>query len=451
MVTAQTLERSEKLNVKRFNELSLKVDNTRGWVAAMARNPDRFAGLVSEQIDQLIEMFLLHFVELDKKYELLERGIDLLSDIEFEEALSVVRSKLGADTMIPPLPRETLEKLIRVEQKKVPGNAMIAIYLPVIFAERFQRAYLVPLPDPETGTMIDMKPMDVCYNSVTQNYFRMEGLKYQQVTRDLIVVENAVFESAKQRSECFTAHLFGKNSETNRVCKKFRDTVAQGPNEIYALALPGHNQFLISTTRPETVVIQCGIDIRPMARERVSKVTTAVIVTNSGCRINTLTGFIVTDPTIHTDIKLTKIFLSPMKLPTYREVPPRAMNLTPWGTEDIGQGLENALEEIYPEDMNYDTDWNLVTGISVPSILLVLTIAIVLGIYCHRSRNEPIQADAELIEIPSPAVTVPQELAQVDSTADPSVSRREPEYETRDEDRFRFPVAPTRFSFTIKE
>ena len=452
LVTAKTLENSERINVKRFNELLLKLNNTRGWVAAMVRSPEKFTSIVTEQIDQLIEMFLLHFIELDKKYELLDRGVDLLSNKEFEKALAVVRSRLESDTMVPPLERDTLKRLIRAEKRMDAGNIKIMLHLPVIFAERFHRAYLVPLPDPETGVMIDMEPMDVCYNSVTQNYFVMDNLEYQQAGENLVLVKNAVFQSAKQKAECFTAHLFEKRAETKRICRRFRNAVAQGPNEIYALALPGHNQFLISTTRPETVIIQCGIDIRPMARERTTKVTTAIIVTNSGCRINTLTGFIVTDPTINTEIKLTKVYLSEMKMPTFKEAPPRALDMTPWVEEDSSYGIRKILDELEPEYTEAETvSWKLIIGISVPSSFVVLIIAVTTGICCYRKQTTVAnKADIELAEFTPPSADT-AEPAQASTESDLKKSRDESEDESRDELQPlpRFPTAPKRFSFTI--
>ena len=67
--------------------------------------------------------------------------------------------------------------------------------------------------------MIDMEPMDVCYNIVTQNYFVMDNLEYQQVGKDSILAKNAVFQSAKQQSECFTAHVADKLAETKIMFK----------------------------------------------------------------------------------------------------------------------------------------------------------------------------------------------------------------------------------------
>ena len=176
-VTVQTLKNAEKLSVNRLNVIMANLNETQTWVKMIPQLLEAVNVVAVKDIvrglDHLIELFLVHFVELDKKYELLERGADLLSDTEFEAALAMVRSRLRPDTMIPPVSRVELRRLIRAETIENPEGTKILLFLPIIYEEKFQRAYLVPLPDPMTGFMMDMESMDVCYNKLTEHHLSL--------------------------------------------------------------------------------------------------------------------------------------------------------------------------------------------------------------------------------------------------------------------------------------
>ena len=117
-----------------------------------------------------------------------------------------------------------------------------------------------------------------------------------------------------------------------------------------------------------------------------------------------------------------------MELLTYQEVPPRALNVTHWGAEDTARDINNVLEKLYPEESDTEADWKLVTGISVPSSLFILTIAIVAGIYFHKKRSKPSKADVDFNEIASPDIAASPELIQVDTATNPIASRKDPDY-----------------------
>ena len=409
-ITAKTLMQSENATQAKMTK----------FVATLNHAVDRINELEShfgshdpsdlvEVGEDLVDAFLVHFTEMKTKYERFENIKDMLTLEEVETNLHLMRSRLLPETILPPLTTEETIGIMETYINFVDGPLQVNIFIPIVFHERFDMVRIIPIPQPTTGIVAAMDPQTVCFNNVTATYFYVtDAHSLVHASPNVTLIKNTAFKSAKQETDCLICHLFERHEDERKKCTNFTNVWKDKRHFTKVLAMPQTNQFLIMTSEPQRVTIQCAQDYRTLVPQPNQKVSTTLVTLFAGCKIHTPFGFIMANSTVEMDTNFTTIYFSRMQIPEAEYLKwnrtHKLHHVAITGTESyqqlkdeiahMGNNLEG--EESGPE-------WTNILVISIPTMfaLIILTAAIGL-LYYYKYRKAPTKANLKQTE-PNPA------------------------------------------------
>ena len=158
--------------------------------------------------------------------------------------------------------------------------------------------------------------------------------------------------------------------------------------------MPQMNQFLIVTSEPQKVTIQCSQDYRTLTMKLGDKVSSNLVTLFAGCKIHTPFGFIMANSTVEIDTNLTTVYFSQLHIPASEY---RKWNRThklhhvaldgPIPHQDLDVEIEHIGNMLDGENAGMNTTQILV--ISVPSVIGVIALAATLTavFYYHHKRR----------------------------------------------------------------
>ena len=395
-ITAKTLIKSENATQAKMSK----------FVATLNQAIDRINELEShfgtpdardlEEIgESLISAFMVHFTEMKAKYERFDNIRDILTLEEIEANLHLMRSRLLPETILPPLSTQVLIGLMETYIDFTTGPLTVDIYIPVVFHEKFDLVKIFPIPQPATGIVAAVNSQLICYNNVTATYFYVtDAHTIVQPTVNVTLIPNTAFKSAKQETDCLVCHLFQLKGLEHKKCDKFTNVLKDKPDFTQVLAMPQMNQFLIVTSEPQKVTIQCSQDYRTLTMKLGDKVSSNLVTLFAGCKIHTPFGFIMANSTVEIDTNLTTVYFSQLHIPASEY---RKWNRThklhhvaldgPMSHQDLDVEIEHIGNMLDGENAGMNTTQILV--ISVPSVIGVIALAATLTavFYYHHKRR----------------------------------------------------------------
>ena len=264
---------------------------------------------------------LINYLDsLKTRYTNLDDVFNLLSLEEINDGIHRIKMQLQDRTTLPPI--KDLRKLLLVSEKSFSvenGTILLHVMLPAVYYAPFDEVNLIPIPNKETGEIIQLHHHSICINQQKQLYF-LPTHEYIELSEEDIIMKNNKFFDTQKHEICETLLLKEHDKMDGRLCKK--GNISHGTTVVQQL--PKNNQYFYYTDKPEKTYISCkNIDLLyevhltslSLTRDhKHGEISTGIAYLEPGCTLRFNDQLVMASNEIVTPISESKIAFIPLNI-----------------------------------------------------------------------------------------------------------------------------------------